>query len=102
MSNHSVPGETCRIEKKLWKAIQKLKYAQADKEAKKVEKKGGKKAELAIEKTSNVGRKKAKAVDDNQQSSQMSTHNINMQQSDVNSNNFYDGSHRQVISIAIV
>ena len=33
--------------KKLWNAIKKLKYAQADKEAKKAEKKGGKKVRAA-------------------------------------------------------
>ena len=46
--------------KKVWNAIKKLKYAQAGKEAKKEAKKSGgkKKASLAIEKTTNVGRKK--------------------------------------------
>ena len=50
--------------KKLFNAIKKLKYAQADKDAKKAEKKGGGKKKggggLAIEKTTNVGRKKVK------------------------------------------
>ncbi|GMH51966.1 hypothetical protein TL16_g01127 [Triparma laevis f. inornata] len=47
--------------KKLWNNIKKLKYSQASKEAAKAEKKGGKKQELAIEKISNVGRKKIQA-----------------------------------------
>jgi hypothetical protein len=48
--------------KKVWNAIKKLKFSQAEKEAKKEAKKTGGKVKVAVEKSSNVGKKKAKEV----------------------------------------